>query len=120
MMRSRRDITFVLYLVALTAVFGWSLAHFFAAALRIDLNSYIVLIPLVSIYFFFSNRSQFTDDRRCSVGWALLPSLAGGAALFFLMNASGDSLSPNDRNTIVALAFVCLVWAGGFLFLGRQ
>jgi len=120
MTRSKRDIAFVVYLVALTAAFAWSLAELFVAAVQSDLNSYILLIPFVSIYFFYAYRSEFSEERTSSVEWGLLPLLGGAAALFFWARMSDDSVSPNDSTAIITLAFVCFVWAGGFLFLGSR
>src|SRR5438067_4579783 len=118
--RSRRDAVFALYVVLLTAAFGRSLAGLFADALQSDLNSYIVLIPFVSIYFFYSSRSQFTSDGRSSLGWALLLLIAGTSAGCFIMSRFSAELTPNDQDTGAALAFVCFLWAGGFLFLGSK
>ena len=118
--RSRRDFAFALYVVLLTGAFGRSLVGLLAEVLHSDLNSYIVLIPLVSIYFFYSERSRFSSDRRSSVLWALPPLIAGSIALFFVANHASDDLSPNDRNTFITLAFVCFLWAGGFLFMGSK
>lgn len=118
--RSKRDTGFALYVVLLTAAFGRSLVELFADALQSDLNSYIVLIPFVSIYFFYTNRSQFSSDRRSSVAWALLPLLAGTIALGFMVSRFSAESSPNDQTTVTTLAFVSFLWAGGFLFLGRK
>jgi exosortase C (VPDSG-CTERM-specific) len=117
---SVRELALGGYVLALIAAFGRGLAVLFGAARHSDLNSYIILVPLVSIYFFYSNRAHFSTDRRTSLGWALFPLIVGTTALFFIATGSGASLSPNDRNTLIAVAFVCFLWAGGFLFLGSK
>ena len=100
--RSRRDFAFALYVVLLTGAFGRSLVGLLAEVLHSDLNSYIVLIPLVSIYFFYSERSRFSSDRRSSVLWALPPLIAGSIALFFVANHASDSFGRDDnRATLV-------------------
>ena len=120
MFRSRRDLAFALYVVVLTAAFGRSLFGLFTDALHSDLNSYIVLIPFVSLYFFYSNRDEFTNDRRSSPAWALIPLVMGIGALLFTLGRFGADLSPNDRNTFMVFSFVCLLWTGGFLFMGSK
>src|ERR1700747_2374901 len=101
MFRSRRDLTFALYVVVLTAALGRSLFGLFTDALHSDLNSYIVLIPFVSLYFFYSNRHEFTNDRRSSPAWALIPLVMGIGAFLFTLGRFGADLSPNDRNTFM-------------------
>lgn len=117
---SPRAVAFAIYVLALTAAFGRNLVSLFANALHSDLNSYIILIPLVSVYFLYSDRAWLNVNAKTAVGWALLPLLVGSAALLFLATRFGSLLSTNDQASIIAVAFVCFVWAGGFLFLGGK
>jgi exosortase C (VPDSG-CTERM-specific) len=118
--RSKRDLAFGVYVLALLAAFSGGLASLFAAAVHNDLNSYIVLIPFVSVYFFYSERSRFATERTSSVAWAIVPIVVGVAAVLALFTSFGEQLTPNDRNALAALTFVCFLWSGGFLFLGRK
>ena len=106
--------------MVLTAIFSRGLWHLFSDALHSDLNSYILLIPFVSLYFLYLERERFTGNRTSSAGWAVVPLIVAVTALWLTVSPFGADLSPNDRNTLNALTFLCFLWAGGFLFMGSQ
>jgi exosortase C (VPDSG-CTERM-specific) len=102
----------------LTALFIGPLFSLTVAAINSDLDSYIVLVPFVSAYLFYMRRRQLTNEYSAS-SWGIVPSVAGLVALTGAQTSSG-SLSNHDYLVLMALAFVCLLAAGGFVFLGRR
>jgi Transmembrane exosortase (Exosortase_EpsH) len=87
-----------------------------------DLHSHILLVPFISAYLIYIKRKQLPREYISSPALAMIPLLAGLAALAALwgVRAWGWSLSQNDFLTLMALAFVCFLAAVGFLFLGRK
>jgi len=121
-----RPTAFLVFVIALTAVFGRALYSVFASALgsdpNSDLNSYIILIPFVSLYLLYVDRTRFSRSYQSSFVGAALPLVAGAGALIFLLAGFDRTagLSSNDRMSVMMFAFVTLLWAGGFIFLGRR
>lgn len=121
-----RPIAFLIFAIVLTAVFGRALYSLFGNALgndpNSDLNSYIVLIPFVSLYLLYIDRTRLPRSYQSDFGWAALLFVPGAAALIFLLAGfhQAAALSGNDRLSIITFAFVALLWAGGFTFLGRK
>jgi exosortase C (VPDSG-CTERM-specific) len=112
-----RGTLFMGFVLLLIVAFGRSLYSLFTTAFQSDLNSYIVLIPFVVLYFVHLERGQYSSSRRTSLGWAVLPAIAGFCALGARL---GPGLSENDRLSVLTFAFICFVWTGGFLFLGSK
>jgi exosortase C (VPDSG-CTERM-specific) len=110
---------FLVLIVGLIAAFSRDLLSLFGFAFHSDLNSYIVLIPLIASYFFYIDSGDYSKERKTSLIWATLPVTTASAAIFFVARF-GESLSQNDRLSAMMFAFVCLVWAAGFLALGRK
>src|SRR3954454_4037429 len=100
-----RTIVFVVVVVVLIAAFAKDLISLFGGALHSDLNSYIVLIPLVAMYFLYIERGLLSSERNTSLLWALAPLITGSAAIFLAASFAG-SLSQNDRLSAVTFAFV--------------
>jgi exosortase C (VPDSG-CTERM-specific) len=113
---------FLVFGIFLVAVFGKQLFTLAIYAAGEDLHSHILLIPFVSAYLIYIRRHEFPRDYTFSVGWALIPLLAGAISLALGWNPGvfGPSLSQNDYLALIALSFVCFVAAGGFFFLGRK
>ena len=84
-----------------------------------SLLSYIPLVPLVAAYLFYSQRTKLRTEYRSSVVGALVLGGIGAAALAASFGLSGR-LSVNDGLALTTLAYVCVVAAGGFLFLGSS
>src|SRR3954470_10418164 len=120
MMFSRRDNRFLIFIVLLAGAFSRPLVTLVTTAINDDLNSYIILVPFVSAYLLFVDRHRLTTHRETSPGWAVLPAVAGIAALIFFWKTSASGMSLNDRTALIICSFVCFLWAGGFLFMGRQ
>ena len=121
-LRSSRLICFIASVILLTAAFGHALASLAKYAAATDLHSHILLIPFISTYLIFIRRKQLPREYASSPGWTAL-LLAGGLAA--LLAAAGPLKadpppSQNDSLSLMALSFVCLLAAAGFLFLGRK
>src|SRR5215212_996890 len=113
-------VPFSVFLLVLTGLFARHLWLLFAGALENDLNSYIVLIPLVSAYFLYIDRSAAAPRHGRSIGWAALPLIIGAALLAALPAGVIRPGSENDRLGMIVASFVCFIWAGGFAFLGKR
>jgi exosortase C (VPDSG-CTERM-specific) len=110
---------YVCLLLLLTLLFVQPLTRLMLYAARSDLHSQILLVPFISGYLVYLHRWRLPAAHRSSIaGTAALgaigiSALAAGAAW-------RGSLSLNDGLALMALAYVSLVAAGGFLFLGSR
>jgi exosortase C (VPDSG-CTERM-specific) len=113
---------FFLFGISLTAVFVKPLLSLVIHAAGHDLHSHILLIPFVSAYLIYIRRDLLPKDYAFSPGWAALLLIAGvmSLAAAWIPGVIGGPLTHNDYLTLMALAFVCFLAAGGFLFLGRK
>jgi exosortase C (VPDSG-CTERM-specific) len=109
----------VAWTVLLALGFAKPLTRLAVYAADSNLDSYILLVPFIVGYLLYVQRDALPGAYRTSVpGTAAL----GGIGLAAL--AAGlvwrESLSINDHLTLMTLAFVSFVAAGGFLFLGSK
>jgi len=107
------------YLALLSALFIQPLARLVVHAARSDLHSHILLVPFIAAYLLWIRRGRPPTAYRSSIaGTAIL----GGIGIVTM--AAGikwrGSLSVNDGLALMTFAFVSLVSAGGFLFLGSK
>ncbi len=107
------------YLVLLTLVFIQPLTKLLLYAARSDLYSHILLVPFIAAYLLFIERGRLSAGYRSSIGGTVTVAGIGMAALAAAVEWRG-TLSVNDKLALTALAFVCFVAAGGFLFLGSK
>jgi len=107
---------FALYLALLTLIFLKPLVRLAVYAYGSDLDSHVVWVVFIVAYLLYTNRSA----RRPALKTGLVgASVLGAAALLGVAGLlGGTDLSVNDHVTLTTFAFVCLVAAGGFLFLG--
>ena len=117
---SRRLIGFLAFAVLLVLAFVRPLIALATYAAQTDLHSHIVLIPFISTYLIYIRRKQLPADYGSSLGWTALLLAAGLAALVVTASPFNPPLSRNDSLSLMALSFICLLAAGGFLFLGRK
>ena len=100
--------------------------HLFALAVyaaQSDLNSHILLIPFVSAYLLYLRRDRLPRESVPAPGLAAIPLATGLVALVgaaWSRTDGGVGLSYNDYLSVEAIAFVCFLVAGGFLFLGKK
>lgn len=107
------------YVVLLTLLFIAPLRSLVLYALRADLHSYIVLVPFITAYLLHLERARPSAAYRTSIGGTFS---IGGIGILVLIAALAlrSSLKISDELDLIALAFVCLIWAGGFFFLGSK
>jgi exosortase C (VPDSG-CTERM-specific) len=114
---SRRARALAAYVAAVTVLFGRPLFDLVALSLDNELHSHIPLIPLVSAYLLYTERPRRAAALGTSFGWAaVFVAAAAGAVVWTTW--WGGSLSRIDTLALMTVAFLSLVAAGGFLFLG--
>ena len=109
----------IAYGVLLTLLFIQPLGRLMLYAAGSDLHSHIVLVPFVSAYLLYDRRRTLPSPGGRSRAGAVLLGAIGLAALAAAFVWRG-SLSLNDHLALMALAYVSLLAAGGFLFLGAK
>jgi exosortase C (VPDSG-CTERM-specific) len=90
-------------------------------ALGSELFSYVVLIPLMSIYLLWSKRNELLSCRVGPFSFsAVIPVLAGVGLLvaYEVMSVRGWTLTENDYLSITIGSFVSFVIAGFLFFFG--
>ena len=115
--RTRRWVGSLVMVLAL--LFVQPLARLAIHASSSDLHSHILLVPFVSGYLLFSRRGVLPAPGHPSPRGALVLGGVGIAALALGLAWRG-SVSVNDHLALVSLAFVSLLAAAGFLFLGSK
>ena len=120
--RDPRVIAYGSFAVALVLSFAQPLYALAVHAAGSDLHSHILLVPLISAYVLRLNSRRLPGEYKSSLGFASIPFFAGVAALASALRWAGVTppLSHNDYLALMAFAFVCLLVAGGFTFLGRR
>ncbi len=100
-----------------TAAFIQPLCLLVKHALRVDLDSYILLVPFISAYLL------CTDVKRPQQTYISSPMDAVGFAAIGLLALIAGWSSGRDEGRYLAcamLAFLCCIVAVGFFFLGRR
>jgi exosortase C (VPDSG-CTERM-specific) len=87
-------------------------------ALQSQLNSYIPLVPLIAAYLLYVRRPALARPYRTSIAGALILSCIAVAALGAEL-VWHERLTINDGLVLTTLAYVSIIAAGGFLFLGE-
>jgi exosortase C (VPDSG-CTERM-specific) len=120
----RRLVGYIVYVVLLSLALLGPLAALVRYALKEELHSHILLIPLVSIYLASLKRDLLPRERRGSVtgavGGALFFALAAAALFFGPMLTGAGGWSYNDHLAQTSACYALLLVAGGFVFLGTS
>ena len=120
----RRLVAYIVYVVMLSLAFLGPLVALVRYALKEELHSHILLIPLVSLYLASLKRDSLPRERRGSVGGAvggaLIFALAAAAVFCGPMLTGAGGWSHNDQLAQVSACYALLLVAGGFLFLGAS
>ncbi len=100
----------------------WVLIPLAGYVLKEELHSHILLIPFVSWYLMNLDRDRWPAAGPGSPMAALLFAVPGAALLALaLMRRTGEgAFSHNDFLAAAVGSFLCFLWAGGFLLLGRK
>jgi exosortase C (VPDSG-CTERM-specific) len=107
------------YLTLLALAFIQPLTKLALYAAHSDLNSCILLVPLIAGYLLYTRGVGVLPACRSSIAGTVTMGGIGFATLVAGI-LGRRSLSINDGLGFAALAFVCFVAAGGFLFLGAK
>jgi len=107
------------WIVLFTLAFAQPLLTLIRQSLDSELNSYIPLVPLVAGYLLYTRRKPFVGCLHSSIPATLLLCAVAAGALGAAIRLQG-ALSVNDHLALITLAYVCLLAAGGFLFLGSS
>jgi exosortase C (VPDSG-CTERM-specific) len=110
---------YIVYLAFLTLLFIQPLLRLMLYAAHSDLNSHIILVPLISGYLLYIQRGWRSTAYCTSIAGSVVLGGIGIAALTAWVVWRG-SASINDELALMALAFVSFVAAGGFLFFGSN
>ena len=103
----------------LTISFTRPLISLVRYAAHSSLNSHILLVPFISAYLFYIRREQLPKTHKSSPGWAIIP-LCGGLVTLAAAWMKNAARQTDDYFALMTLSFVCLLAAGGFLFLGKR
>ncbi|HET9360194.1 MAG TPA: exosortase/archaeosortase family protein [Vicinamibacterales bacterium] len=104
--------------VVLSLLFVRPLAQLLDLALQNDLHSYVPLVPVISAYLLYS-QANYVGSYRTSIGAAAILAAAGVAALVASFQFD-DRLSVDDALPLRMLAYVSVLGASGFLFVGSD
>jgi exosortase C (VPDSG-CTERM-specific) len=105
------------YIGLVTLLFLEPLVRLLGLVLQDELHSYIALIPLTSGYLLWVHPRRAVPFRS-SLGGAI--PLAAFAVAALTPSRFEGWLSANDNLSLMMLAYVSLILAGGFLFLGSK
>jgi exosortase C (VPDSG-CTERM-specific) len=109
------------FAIILLGAFAQPLLALLNYAARSDLYSYILLIPLVSVYLLYLRRDQLPKDYVVDRPLAIVFLVAGFGVLAFRywLYFIGQSPAKADDLALQTLSFLCFLAAGGFFFFGR-
>lgn len=110
------------YLAVVVLVFGGPLLRLFNYAWHSDVNSYVILVPFVSAYLLSIRRTSLPTISRPAISFGILFGLMAVAIWLIAKRFPVNPWmpAPSDQLTLLTLSFVLLIWAGGFVFFGRN
>lgn len=106
----------------LTVCFAGPLRHLFRYAWGSDLFSYILVVPLLSIFFAWSKRHSLALDSKPVRGLWVFPIILGGGVLAAVWWARQHGWIPLQENYLAAMtfSFLSLFISVCFFFLGTE
>lgn len=111
---------FTLFLAGLALLFGQPLFDWVKVALTTELNSHVILIPLVSAYLGWQVRKQLPSVSVASPALAAIPAAIGVALLTapHWLASRGVDLTKLDVLALRMGSLWCFALGGGLFFLG--
>ena len=106
-------------MIVLLATFGRPLLALANYAAHSELHSYILLVPLVSVYLLYLRRNQLPKDYAAELPLAIVFLAAGLGVIAFTYSSVGLAPADNGHLVLLTLSFLCCLAAGGFFFFGR-
>jgi exosortase C (VPDSG-CTERM-specific) len=107
------------FIAGLTVAFASPLWTLLMLAAGNDLHSYTPIVPLATAYLLFVRGERSPQPYRSSMAGTIALAAAGLAAVA-AWAVWREGLSANDHLTLLVLAYVLFIAAGGFLFLGSS
>jgi len=107
------------FVIVLLATFGRPLLALANYAAHSELHSYILLVPLVSVYLLYLRRNQLPKDYAAELPLAIVFLAAGLGVIAFTYSSVGLAPADNGHLVLLTLSFLCCLAAGGFFFFGR-
>lgn len=108
--------------LALAACYIRPLSQLLRFAVHSDLYSYIVLIPLISIYLFWLKRSECRRSSKPNRAVALALLISGVIALacYWTLSLTGREIANEDYLALITLSFLLFFWGICSWCLGWQ
>jgi len=119
----RRSTGWLLFCALLSLSFAKPLLALIKFALKSDLYSYIILVPVVSGYLLWLKREGLARPRNSAVlSDVIIPFFGGAASLmaYWVLALRGWTPAASDYLAISIFPFVCFVIAGFLVFFGRH
>ena len=114
-----RDLLFLCFSIITVLAFYGPLTTLFVRSFHDEINDYILLVPLVSGYFFYLKREQLHIVSEYAVP-AGIGVIAIGCFLYLIGINQEGQLNQNDYLSMTILSFI-ITWMGGFvLFYGMS
>jgi exosortase len=112
-----RNLIFFCFSIITFFAFSGPLTTLFVRSFHDEINDYILMIPLVSGYFFYLNRNRL-DTAPAYALPAGIGCITLGVIFYLIGMSQVGRLNQNDYISITTLSFV-ITWIGGFvLFYG--
>jgi len=123
---------FILWMVVLLCIFSlplWRLARYAAGS---DLNSHVLLVPVIVAYLIwlkrhflaaqFAGKKSFGDATRAGriPGVTFLAFGAGFGVYYAITAWRRPSATPEDLLAVAMVSFVCAAISGAFFFFGKR
>ena len=114
--------SYAIFVAILSLLFSRSLVALAGYALHSTLDSYILLVPVIAVYLMRPRlRTTPVSPERSIAGTTLfLVAACSALALLWSHGIFGWPGGENDQLTAAAFAYVSLVVAGGFFFVGSR
>lgn len=116
---TKRNLFFLIFSLITVIIFYSPLIELVSMSSKSELYSHILLIPLISGYFFYGKRKEVISLAKYSFAPGAVISLAGIIIYFYVLNKL-TGLNSNDFMSLKIYSLL-LFWAGGFiLFYGLK